>query len=162
MRDDEKDTTTFTTSTSTTPASCCQASSSPSLCSSSSTLVINPQPSLSSGEGQGDDRGEGQGQGGAESATVTATTTTSTNQNFFFVGNSTFHKQNRLFEELILSLADPGIFEKLPCKTTFIYTEEDILQNTLLHIHEKCPEMVKNRNKFLSVVDKIVFGIHTY
>lgn len=75
---------------------------------------------------------------------------------------TTFHKQSKLFEELILALADPGRFELLPKKTTFIFTEEDILQNTLLHIREKCPEMVKNRAKFLAVVDKIVFGIHPY
>lgn len=76
-------------------------------------------------------------------------------------GNSTFHKQSKMFEELILALTEPGRFEKLPGKTTFIFTEEDILQNTLLHIREKCPEMVKNRARFLSVVDKIVFGIHS-
>lgn len=76
--------------------------------------------------------------------------------------SNTFLRQHRLFEELVLSLfADPGKWDMLPKKTHFIFHEEDILEQMLEKVVENCPLLIRDRKRFLEVVDKVVFSAPT-
>lgn len=75
--------------------------------------------------------------------------------------NSKYHttsRAHRLFCDLILPLAEDDVYPNLPEKTAFIFTEEDILSSTLTRIDKKCPQLFKDREKFLRTVEQIVFG----
>ncbi len=67
-------------------------------------------------------------------------------------------RAHRLFCDLILPLADDDVYPHLPDKTAFIFTEEDILSSTLLRIDKKCPQLFKERERFMKTVEMIVFG----
>ncbi len=67
-------------------------------------------------------------------------------------------RAHRLFCDLILPLSDDDVLPHLPDKTIFIFTEEDILSSTLLRIDKKCPQLFKDRDKFMKTVEMIVFG----
>lgn len=69
-------------------------------------------------------------------------------------------KPHRVFCEQVMSLvhAAGGDMSALPSKTTFLFTEEDILANTLLRINFKCPQLVKDKKAFLKTVENIVYG----
>jgi hypothetical protein len=70
----------------------------------------------------------------------------------------TTSRAHKLFCDLILPLADDDVYPHLPEKTAFIFTEEDILSSTLQRIDKKCPQLFKDREKFLKTVEQIVFG----
>jgi hypothetical protein len=70
----------------------------------------------------------------------------------------TFMKQHKLFEDYILSLCDQAKNGMLPEKTTFILSEEDILEQMLEKVMENCPQMVRNKERFMKAVDRIVFA----
>jgi leucyl aminopeptidase (aminopeptidase T) len=72
--------------------------------------------------------------------------------------SSTFARQHKLFEDFILALCESGKWDTLPKKTTFILGEEEILEQMLENVIENCPELVKNRKRFMQAVERIVFG----
>jgi hypothetical protein len=100
--------------------------------------------------------------------------------------SSTFWRQHKLFEQLILSLvpssplvlyaADSGghsdehsdeinsgrstqamYLYDLPEKTHFLFREEDILEQMMERVKENCPELVQNKERFMRAVESIVF-----
>jgi hypothetical protein len=72
---------------------------------------------------------------------------------------TTMHgKPHRLFCELIMPLVHDSVYHRLPSKTSFVYTEEDILASMLSRIDKKCPQLYKDKFKFMQTVEKIVYG----
>ena len=71
---------------------------------------------------------------------------------------SSNNKPHRLFCELIMPLTEEPVYSHLPDRTTFMFTEEDILTSILSRIDKKCPQLYNDRSKFLQTVDAIVFG----
>lgn len=76
--------------------------------------------------------------------------------------NSTFFRQHKLFEECVLALfltnhVSPSSDHFPPSKTCFIFREEDILGQMLEKVGDNCPQLIKNRKKFMDTVERIVF-----
>lgn len=67
-----------------------------------------------------------------------------------------FVKQHRLFEDFVIALLHTT--NPLPARTSFIFKEEDILEQMLEKVVENCPELVKNRKRFMEAVERIVFS----
>lgn len=65
-------------------------------------------------------------------------------------------KAHRMFCEVVLPLADSP---NLPSRTSFVFTEEDILANTLARIDRKCPHLYRDRDRFMRVVEEVVYGM---
>ena len=102
------------------------------------------------------------------------------------VQGSTFWRQHKLFEELVLALVNSSrqpVEEDcctenhctdvlkghhqwdedeacllLPERTSFMFTEEDVLEQMLDRVRDNCPELIKNRRVFLQAVERIVFS----
>lgn len=66
-------------------------------------------------------------------------------------------KSYRAFCDVILPLASH--ISTLPQTTHFIFREEEILQTLLHDVHNKCPELCKDRSTFLRTVESIVFPL---
>lgn len=75
------------------------------------------------------------------------------------LGSGVGNRSHNLFCDMILIplVADDEVFYSLPAKTTFIFSEEDILAAVLSSIHRKCPELYKDRDKFMRAVENIVY-----
>jgi hypothetical protein len=67
-------------------------------------------------------------------------------------------KAHRVFCEVILPLADDHVYPTLPKRTSFVFTEEDILASTLSRIDKKCPHLYRDRERFMRAVESIVYG----
>jgi hypothetical protein len=67
-------------------------------------------------------------------------------------------KAHRIFEDTILPLARDPTYASLPAKTSFVFTEEDILTNILAKVDQKCPQLHRDPELFLATVRSIVFG----
>lgn len=71
---------------------------------------------------------------------------------------TTMHgKPHRLFCELIMPLAHDTVYPRLPAMTSFVYTEEEILASVLSRIDKKCPQLYKDKDKFMRTVERIVY-----
>lgn len=71
---------------------------------------------------------------------------------------SSNNKAHKLFCELIMPIVVDSVYSHLPERTSFIFTEEDILASTLSRINKKCPQLYSDKQKFMQTVETIVFG----
>lgn len=100
----------------------------------------------------------GGGGGAAAAAAAAAPSSNGSCAAAAYIGTGTHVKPHHIFYHTILPKGREPLFSSLPETTSFIFTEEEIMQSTLGGIAAKCPLLHGDRGAFLREVERIVYG----